>query len=508
MSQKHKQTTSAFLSWIVGNLLGWIFISALIVTLPILKSIPSFVAPLLILTIPFGLAQWLVLRRFIPLTLLWVFTILIGWLLSYLIFAAIPESLWPFVDDEATATLTFMFTVVGAAMGLPQWLILRRKLTKAVLWILGSSLGVGLGFGLVLATDLINQSEFISYTVVVLVYGIATGSTLAWLLNHKAQTHNQRFSATEQLATVRVPVKALDGESFIGKVIDMEPKLRSRYGCMALAAGLLLACIVSLAVFPSLRLAAVELLEIVSGRWESAVYKAYPTSENPQDFYGRVYTKTRIEAIRENTLTSQEEASQFAGFRVLMPTHLPDGMEPITQIGVGEHAYRVEVNFEAARALLQAADLPTDAIPAGQAHVQVTAAIEPGVVMHQSQGVQWFTILQGRNPQVTVPEGFDLDLLRELGELGLRYLGLSPVEARQLNQRMEWASFLVLPPADMTMAEPASINGRIGYVLRSTEPGKDHTAVLWEADGVLYGIYGGLPKDELVAIAESLKSAR
>jgi hypothetical protein len=28
--------------------------------------------------------------------------------------------------------------------------------------------------------------------------------------------------------------------------------------------------------------------------------------------------------------------------------------------------------------------------------------------------------------------------------------------------------------------------------------------VLWEADGVLYGIYGGLPKDELVAIAESL----
>jgi hypothetical protein len=166
------------------------------------------------------------------------------------------------------------------------------------------------------------------------------------------------------------------------------------------------------------------------------------------------------------------------------------------------------VNFEAARALLQAADLPTDAIPVGQARMQVTAAIEPGVVIHQSQGARWFTILQGRNPQVTVPEGFDLDLLRELGELGLRYLGLPPAEARQLSQRMEWASFLVLPPADMTMAEPVSINGHIGYVLRSTEPGKDHTAVLWEADGVLYCICGGLPKDELVAIAESLKSAR
>jgi hypothetical protein len=196
MSHKHEQTTRAFLSWIVGNLLGWIFISALVITLPILKSIPSFVAPLLILTVPIGLAQWLVLRRFIPLALLWVFTILIGWLLSYLIFAAIPEALWQIVDDEATGTLTFMFTVVGAAMGLPQWLILRRKFTKAMLWVLGSSLGVGLGFGLVLATDLINQSEYISYTVVVLVYGIATGSTLSWLLNHDAQTHSQRSSAT------------------------------------------------------------------------------------------------------------------------------------------------------------------------------------------------------------------------------------------------------------------------------------------------------------------------
>jgi len=286
----------------------------------------------------------------------------------------------------------------------------------------------------------------------------------------------------------------------------MEPKLRNRYGCMTLAAGLLLACIVSLAVFPSLRLAAADLMEIVSGRWESADYKAYPTSENPQDFYGRVYTKTRIEAVRQNMLTSQEEASQWAGFRVLVPTHLPDGMESITKIILeGEHAYCVEVNLEAARALLQAADLPTDAIPAGQARVQVTAAIEPRVVMNQSQGARWFTILQGHNPEVTGPEGFDLDLLRELGELGLRYLGLSAAEARQLSQRMEWASFLVLPPADMTMAEPVSINGHSGCVLRSTQPGKDHTAVLWEADGVLYGIYGGLPTDELVAIAESLQ---
>jgi hypothetical protein len=81
-------------------------------------------------------------------------------------------------------------------MGLSQWLILRRKLTRAALWILGSSLGVGLGFGIVLATGLINQYESISYTIVVLVYSLTTGALLSWLLHHTAQTYNQQFRVT------------------------------------------------------------------------------------------------------------------------------------------------------------------------------------------------------------------------------------------------------------------------------------------------------------------------
>jgi hypothetical protein len=170
--------------------------SALLIALPILKSIPGIVASTLIITIPLGLAQWLVLRRLIPLSPIWVFTIPIGWFLSFLLFATIPESLWQIVGAESTFTLTVLYIVMGAAMGLPQWLILRRKFSQAVLWIGGSSLGVGLGFGLVLVTGLINQSEFISYIAVVLVYSIATGSILSWLLQHRAQTYNQQFRAT------------------------------------------------------------------------------------------------------------------------------------------------------------------------------------------------------------------------------------------------------------------------------------------------------------------------
>jgi hypothetical protein len=193
---KNYEKNRMFLYWILGNLVGWAFISALFTKLPDAGFISGFFVALLVFGVPFGLAQWLVLRLFLPVSPLWVVTIPISWFLFYFIAYLIPDSLWQNVDDEAASTLTVGFLVLGAMMGLSQWLILRRKLTRAALWILGSSLGVGLGFGIVLATGLINQYESISYIVVVLVYSITTGSLLSWLLNHKAQIYDHQFNAT------------------------------------------------------------------------------------------------------------------------------------------------------------------------------------------------------------------------------------------------------------------------------------------------------------------------
>ena len=274
---------------------------------------------------------------------------------------------------------------------------------------------------------------------------------------------------------------------------------------MTLAGGLLLALIVSVVVVMPLRTAAKQFLHIFRGQ-ESADSRPFPMSDNPTDFYRRVFSKTRTKGIRQTEVANPEKASQLAGFHVLMPSRWPDGMEPVTEISViGAHAYRVEVDLAAARALLQTLDLPTDTLSAGKDHVQVTAAIEPSVMMHQAQGSQWFTLIEGRNPVVAIPEGFDSGQLHQLGELGLQSLGLSRAEARQLSQRMTWASILVLPPDDMDSAQSVSINGHSGYVLRNAEPGNDYAAVLWEAEGVLCGVYGGLSAAELLTIAESLE---
>jgi hypothetical protein len=207
MFQKHRDGIRALLGWIVGNLLGLAATSALIVALPILKSVPGTVAAPVALPMvrtavrivlgnliafgPIGLAQWLILRRLGPLSMVWLLTIPFGTL-------AVPtmsQALQLIGDDEAVATLSLGFAIWGAAIGLLQWLVLRRQYEKAAIWIASSSAGMGLGLGLVLATGLINRSEFVGYVAIVLIYGVATGLALSWLLNHKIQTQGQRFSA-------------------------------------------------------------------------------------------------------------------------------------------------------------------------------------------------------------------------------------------------------------------------------------------------------------------------
>ena len=159
-------------------------------------SISGFVSTTLIITIPIALAQWIALRRILQTSILWILTIPIGLLLAILINRVIPEGLWQVVDGESIAALTAGYHLIGFAIGLPQWLILRRQLPKSSIWLLGSSIGVAMGFWIILATDLINQSGIISYIVGVLVYSIVTGLVLTGLLANQNRSQVNLAAAT------------------------------------------------------------------------------------------------------------------------------------------------------------------------------------------------------------------------------------------------------------------------------------------------------------------------
>ena len=186
--QKHDHISKQFLIWIFASILGFGALGVAFILFTAVLSISGNVATMLIISIPIGLSQWFALRRMFPVSPLWIFTILAGLLLTFVLYKAIPEGLWLMFDDESIAVMTLTYLVFGFAIALPQWLILRQWFSKSSIWVLGSSLGVALSFWLVISSELVNRSGIVSYCLAALLYAITTGLVLVRLLSrhHKS----------------------------------------------------------------------------------------------------------------------------------------------------------------------------------------------------------------------------------------------------------------------------------------------------------------------------------
>ncbi len=240
--------------------------------------------------------------------------------------------------------------------------------------------------------------------------------------------------------------------------------------------------------------------------FERVDYKAYPTAEDPSDFYGRVYTRTRLEEVNVRQASSAEEASQQVGFPVRLPAYLPDGLEPVEQIISSQsHAYQVDIDLSAARLLLDSANISTGSLPADVQQIKVDATVSPAAVTSQGSDPRYITLIQTTNPTLDSTSDVDPAQLDALGSLGWQYLGLTEEQARQISQELSWASFLALPPADMESAKIVDINGITGVALQSGENDDSNRAIIWADNGVLYGVYSNLPLSELQMIAGSLE---
>jgi len=170
------------LGWVIANLLGVAAIGVLFLILPFLTFLPRMLVSSLIIGLPIGLAQWLVLRRIAPISIVWAFTISAGLLLGLVVVSSpITAGIWGFRDDESILSLTVAFTAIGLLVGLVQWFFLRGHFVKSWVWLLSSAVGLGLGIGLVLASNLINQSGEFSIILVALIYALATGLAISWM---------------------------------------------------------------------------------------------------------------------------------------------------------------------------------------------------------------------------------------------------------------------------------------------------------------------------------------
>jgi hypothetical protein len=182
MAHERHSTWAVILGWFIANLLAVAIISLLPFIHPLVLPIRGgmFVSSLII-GLPIGLAQWMALRRVAPISLVWIFSISFALPLALVIInSPIFLGAFGFFGDESAIAL-IDYAVIGLVVGLIQWVLLRGHFAKSFLWALVSSAGLGLGIGLVLASDLINQSGIAPIILVVLVYAIATGSVISWI---------------------------------------------------------------------------------------------------------------------------------------------------------------------------------------------------------------------------------------------------------------------------------------------------------------------------------------
>jgi hypothetical protein len=188
---------SAFFTWGAANIVGLSVPPLILFLVPSLSAVSGLLSTTLIVSLPLSFAQWAALRRILPVSGFWIFSMPLSILVFVLIIRQIPEYYWGFLGTETLPVLTIFGMGIGFLIGLPQWLMLRKVCERASLWLLGSTLGIGLGAGILLATDLVNYSGIAGYILVALFYIGATGLILSILLLESNRSESLAMNADQ-----------------------------------------------------------------------------------------------------------------------------------------------------------------------------------------------------------------------------------------------------------------------------------------------------------------------
>jgi len=117
-------------------------------------------------------------------------------------------------------------------------------------------------------------------------------------------------------------------------------------------------------------------------------------------------------------------------------------------------------------------------------------------------GRDCISLLQMPSPQVTIPEGLDLN---ELGMAFLQMTGMSLEEAQQASQNINWANTLVVPvPVEDADYSTLDVDGVQGTLVVAGH-GASQYAILWVKDGILYALNGSGDSSRGLALIESLE---
>ena len=142
-------------------------------------------ATLFCLGLTVGFIQWRVVAQFLPRSVRWVPATFIGYLLALVPFA-IPR--FPNLPGPELLDVALLLALMGTAIGLAQWWVLRQHYRGAAVWVLASAVGF-LSF---LWLDVNPTHSLTEFVLVGAALGglaaVAQGAALAWFVRRPLAT--------------------------------------------------------------------------------------------------------------------------------------------------------------------------------------------------------------------------------------------------------------------------------------------------------------------------------
>jgi len=192
------------------------------------------------------------------------------------------------------------------------------------------------------------------------------------------------------------------------------------------------------------------------------------------------------------------------------PGPLPSGLtfEKAAVIGPGQA--RLTLHTDRLQHVLDALGIRDVTVPQSLDGKSLTVRMTSHVVQSYTNGKHHLSILEGTSPEVVLPPGADL---RQLGEIGLRVLGLDPAEARRIASSMDWKSTLLVPvPSNAASFREVDVHGHKGLLIHIERPAtKDGekaqrgTMVMWTEGDRVFAVQGDMYNEDVLEVATSLR---
>jgi hypothetical protein len=247
-----------------------------------------------------------------------------------------------------------------------------------------------------------------------------------------------------------------------------------------------------------------------------------PQNRNLQQAMAQMISDKVVVTANEKPLpaSSKEAATSLAGF----PVRLPSTRADTPQFHVeGTKAFHMTVDRSRLQDILDQAGRSDLILPASldgaAVSVQIPRSVAAGYGNCPTHGESGQSqqpssapastsdcvfLIQAPSPVVSVPA--DLNL-QQLAETALQIAGMSPTQALQFCQTIDWRTTLVLPiPPSVRSYETVSVDGVQGTLMNTSNhrgAGPGYT-LIWVKGGIIYALLGTGDSNSAVQLANSL----